>query len=364
MPKIVVNLDSTELPHGRSDRFEIERDGRSIGRLFFETKGPSKLPMLTHFNSAAVTLVNYGMATGNPIHFKGTVSRRLLENLEEYQCAWTRWVKKYRKVEITADDETSEHLVPETEAAVCAFSGGVDATFAVWRHHFKKWGRFHKDVKTAVLVQGFDIDIGDNRGMELSLVGAERMLSGTGIEIFAVRTNMKGPWLLDWEMNFGAGVAAVLHLFSHAHSFGIIGGDEPYDQLVTPWGSNPITNHLLSSQRFMLMYDGGYSRSEKVAALAEWENARDNLRVCWQGEQMGENCGRCEKCLRTKLNFLAAGADIPKSFREGITVDDIRAITIRNDVVRMYYLDLLAMAQDRAVKEPWVAAVRDLLARA
>jgi hypothetical protein len=59
-------------------------------------------------------------------------------------------------------------------------------------------------------------------------------------------------------------------------------------------------------------HDGaGRSRTEKVAYLATWEQGMPLLRVCWEGRVPDGNCGRCEKCVRTRLNFHIAGVESP-----------------------------------------------------
>ena len=75
-----------------------------------------------------------------------------------------------------------------------------------------------------------------------------------------------------------------------------------------PWGSNPVTSPLLSSARMRMVQPGaGTTRTEKVRAIGGLDSVRSHIRVCWQGDQLGRNCGRCEKCVRSKVNFLAAG---------------------------------------------------------
>ena len=50
--------------------------------------------------------------------------------------------------------------------------------------------------------------------------------------------------------------------------YGLIGSSEPYDALVIPWGSSPITDYLLSGDRLSIVHDGaGFSRTDKVAEV-------------------------------------------------------------------------------------------------
>jgi hypothetical protein len=69
---------------------------------------------------------------------------------------------------------------------------------------------------------------------------------------------------------------------------------------------------MMSSDRFRIKMVGyGAGRTAKVAAIAAAGDLASHLRVCWEGPVTGGNCGHCEKCVRTKLNFLAAGAQPP-----------------------------------------------------
>jgi hypothetical protein len=44
-----------------------------------------------------------------------------------------------------------------------------------------------------------------------------------------------------------------------------------------------------------------------VLAIAEDPVAHVTLRVCWLNPDQSNNCGRCEKCLRTMTSLAAAG---------------------------------------------------------
>ncbi len=52
--------------------------------------------------------------------------------------------------------------------------------------------------------------------------------------------------------------------------------------------------------------------------------------MCWEGVDQGRNCGVCEKCIRTKLNFLAAGIESPECFQEPLAIEDVHSLRVRN----------------------------------
>ena len=90
----------------------------------------------------------------------------------------------------------------------------------------------------------------------------------TGARLCIVRTNSKELRLQKWEDSCGAQLAACLHLFSADFSHALIGGSDAYDELWLPWGTNPVTDHLLSGGRMAIVHDGAaFCRTDKIAFL-------------------------------------------------------------------------------------------------
>ena len=89
------------------------------------------------------------------------------------------------------------------------------------------------------------------------------------------------------------------------------------------------------------------NRTEKVAWLSQHaEECTDNLRVCWQGPELDRNCGFCEKCIRTKLNFWASGNAIPAAFPGTLTPETVASIKIDSLTKRRELESLYFYAQD------------------
>ena len=105
-------------------------------------------------------------------------------------------------------------------------------------------------------------------------------------------------------------------------------------------------------------HDGcGRSRNDKINAVAGWPVAADNLRVCWRNSDPSQNCGICEKCIRTALGFLANGHAIPKSLRADISVADILGCPTDNKVQRDRFRQLRDLAVRNGVTGAWVDAI-------
>jgi hypothetical protein len=291
-------------------RVEGDRHRITLGDavLWYEFSEP---PTTASAATAAVAALPYAMNTADALHIDGEVGPELLGNLEEYCDYWTMWRPDiFRRIPITAESVTASEA--PSRAAVAAYSGGVDSTYQLVINATAAHGNRTVPIVAAILIGGFDIPVGDATGMARVAARARAIVDGFDIPVVTVRTNWR-EFNPHWEMTFGAGVTSVLHHFREHAGIGLIAADEPYTMEVRPWGSNSTTNHLLGGDNFRVRTDGlGVTRTEKCAVIGQYEVVRKHLRVCWAGPVPDENCGCCEKCVRTKLNFVAAGiGEIP-----------------------------------------------------
>jgi hypothetical protein len=300
------------------------------------------------------------MQEGIPLTVHGSASERLLVNLEELQDIWAKWLPgTYNKFDVDVDG-----FVPAVPAAnghrsaITAFSGGVDAGFCVAQHLGNALHHARADLQSALLIQGLDVPLSEPETFERTRHRAEAQLQGTGLDVLSVRSNFKELGQ-KWEYSFGLAVAACLMLFEDRYEIGLIGSSEPYDALVLPWGSSPVTDHLYSSGGFEVRHEGaGYSRTEKVGALLSHPQLVEHLRVCWAGDQMDRNCGECEKCVRTMLNFRVFTDETPTCFPNEVTPQLIRSITFKNTAQRGELQSILDEATKRNVDEWWTRELK------
>ncbi len=76
--------------------------------------------------------------------------------------------------------------------------------------------------------------------------------------------------------------------------------------------------------------------------MINWPEATDNLRVCARPGRHEYNCGRCEKCLRTRLELLVSGCESSAAFGETrFDPDFLEGIEIGNDYQAACYADIL-----------------------
>jgi hypothetical protein len=164
---------------------------------------------------------------------------------------------------------------------------------------------------------------------------SQKALDDVGVKLIPVKTNFRNISKVDWIHSFSCALVAALGNYKMTAGTVLIGSNEPYNSLVMAVGSSPITDHLLSSDDLTVIHDGAsHSRTEKVQEIQMWKAGMENLRVCWDGELKDRNCGVCEKCLRTKLNFLALKAPIPSSFPKSDIYSDLKGVVLSNDAVR------------------------------
>lgn len=293
------------------------------------------------------------------LHIHGSVSTSLLRNLEEFQSVWIccrpTW---YMPVNITADIESNEVVSQSRDPSILAFSGGADSCFTAWRHHRGQCGRSRCDIQAAVMVHGFDIGLDEPEVFQNAFKKARRITESIGVDLLPVATNLTQ---LDahWGDSHGAAVVSCLTLVGKRFGSGLIAGSSPYNEPIFPWGSSPVTDWMLGSDRFRIIHDGAaYIRREKMRAIANWPEAMRNLRVCWEGARHDRNCGICEKCIRTVLSFRVMDLPVPPCFEE--LPDNARIASLTGlHAETLYPLeDILEYAAANGVRQDWVGVLK------
>ncbi len=357
MKQIVIEPSEIEITrHHQIRRCLIKRYNNdkliNQSELWFKFSKSIPLPEDADCESYLLGVIMDAMAENRDIIIKGQVSKQLLSNLVEYQSAWHKWLPHiYSCINITVDTIKNDNV--SADGAICAFSGGVDATFSVWRHTRKLCSHRSQEIKLCAIVHGFDIPLNDETAFENARKTAEKTLDDIHVKLEPITTNYRQISKASWEHACACALASALCNFKTVTGTGIIGSSEPYDSLVIPWGSSPITDHLLSSSAFNIIHDGaGYNRTEKIKEISSWSTGVNHLRVCWQGDLKDKNCGQCEKCVRTKFNFLAAGEPVPACFPDSNITEDLSKISLVSEVALAEWRQLYKYAQTNNIELP------------
>jgi len=303
------------------------------------------------------------MQTPADLQVHGTVSPSLLRNLEEFQAIWHTWLPdRYQLVEILAESE-QEAEPAAGSPAIMTFSGGVDSSFTAWRHRTGQAGRQTQDLQAGVILHGFDIPLKSEKAFDHAYERAHIMLDSLGMQTIPMANNLRGLGG-DYADCTAAILASCLSLLQKRFSVGLIADSAPYQILVFPWslpyGSNPLTDRLLSSKAFAILDDGaGYYRFDKAQALSGWPEAMSNLRVCLGRDPQARvrNCCKCEKCIRNLLIFRVLGLGLPAFFEHDVSDRQILRMSYTSPARFANYSRILDEAHRRGIRASWVRAL-------
>jgi hypothetical protein len=177
-----------------------------------------------------------------------------------------------------------------------------------------------------------------------------RLGERAGFQVLPVRSNLRHfqpSYEFSHDVGFGAGMIAVAHAFRRRltevgfASTGDVTGEIPH-------ASHPLLDHLHSSGAVATrMEEPRVTRFAKARAVAAWEDALPALQVCLLHECLPSeraNCGRCEKCLRTTLEFIALGAleratSLP---RRDLVPDDLATVRFATPTQHRFALETVA----------------------
>lgn len=326
--------------------------------LWWHLTGPAHaLPAAPErHDMAASALIFVAMRARSDLHIEGPVSRSLLRNLRQFSLIWSSWRPDlYAAIQVTADAEITGPFRSNHRAGrgVCAYSGGVDGTATFWRHYTGAAGIDRKRLHCAVLIHGFDLPLDNPAAFDTAFRTASSVIEPLEVPLVQVASNWRRDICTEWEMEFSCGVLSCLRQFETEADALLMGSGEDYNHLVFPWGSNPLTDRLFASDELAIVYDGGeMTRTAKVASFADWKEGYNALRVCWQGEVTGRNCGVCEKCLRTKLNALACGLELPRSLAGRPSLAKVAKILVRNPAQLVLLREIMETADAAQLKDP------------
>ncbi|MFL5821480.1 MAG: hypothetical protein ACJ76S_12440 [Solirubrobacteraceae bacterium] len=291
----------------------------------------------------------WAMRHGDDVTVDGPVSPRLLANVDTVIAIFNSlFPAERRRVAVSAESGSPP---PPSELTGCYFTRGADSWYAVL-------SALEDDPQTPGLTHlVFSPDFVSSLNSpelirektEATRLAAQR----TGMAFVEVATNLKH--------DFGGA-----QLVSTALALG-------FRRMLVPSGAmhgeivrattHPVLDHRFSTERTEIVHYGDAARVDKVARIARSQDALDTLRVCHYDGVRDDNCGRCEKCVRTMLELHVVGAldrasTLPRSLDPTVVADVRRKLGRRHQWVHVLHL-LRDTPRDREL----AAAIRLVLAR-
>lgn len=233
---------------------------------------------------------------------------------------------------------------------VALFSGGVDAVFTALANRELE--------PTLLCVHGADVFFGPNNPWPhvegqvrefASKVGLNaefaRSTFRTSVHYGVLDPLLKGFGVKDnwWHaLQFGLSLSAIalpLAFRLRADHVLLASDYSNKDSQINRSGSDTaLVQEMRAGGILVRCHDFNVSRQQKVAFICDFAKTHGieiPLRVCWKSTS-GENCGACEKCLRTQFAILACGHEPEKfGFLGNPDIHGLAAQRIRSGEIQM-----------------------------
>lgn len=335
---------------------KVDIPGFGTQELWFEVEGEGASFLSTRGDAFAAAVLPVASAMGETLEVRGAVSPRLAWGLRQLLGVYRFWYPE--------SSQPIELVFPRLEEAPrrgayagCGFSGGVDSLYTMLRYLPRNQRTAELALTHLVMIDGFDLDDQDDgRWFEALKKVYGPLAEAEGLRLMTVRTNLSKLRELGIAMRWMPWVGALLAAPALALSDGLgryaIGSTGNHGDFFR-YGTTPLTDPLYSTDTLQIIHDGAdATRSEKLEAIAGWAAAWDRLRVCrtWRAASVDvergvvQNCGECEKCIRTMTGLAALGKlDRFKTFRRPLRRWRI-ALAFEPHVAHPFALDNLRAA--------------------
>lgn len=328
----------------RLSGFRVEREGECVramadmswedadredAALFFEVGERHAEGMVANPHAFLLAVVVPALRFGERrIAVDGPVCPVLLEGLGTAISLLTAWHFPTRTwvPTIEVSGRRPALLQRGDERAGVFFSGGIDS-YASVRANMLAYPEDHPyRHREGVLVFGLEqtdpmrfADVASTLGRAAEALSMTFVTLATNIYSLYREDDERAGFAFWYLMYEGTALAAIAHSLTHRlTSMSISSTLSPHASIGSPRtlersGSHLMLDHCYSSGDMRFHHAGaGLSRLQKTALVAELAVAPGHLRVCNQFRQYQAgalNCGKCSKCLMTKLAFAALGED-------------------------------------------------------
>ncbi|TKA96434.1 hypothetical protein FAZ78_11460 [Cereibacter changlensis] len=330
-------------------RVEVEQSGNRVtvlaGKqtLSYEVEGVT-LPELSDFSFAGWAMLPWAMLTGEDLEIDGPVDAGAMANINKFSRAWELWQPdRFRMVKASGVGTSSITL--DREDAFVFYSGGLDSTDMLLQR-----GRC-KSRMAAVTVHGFDYA----PSAAAQFDGLRQMMAPLLEELNYKHIVLRVSEMQGGDHSWALQLAGAAFLLSGLYREGFFASDYTWEQdmISFPWGLNHVTNRYLSGRNFSLSPQcEERTRVEKAEVVGRHPVAIKATSFCKRRDTRPHNCGRCSKCMRTKLMFEATLGRQPDIFLDAsFDAGLVRRIDLSSKNERAFFIDLYQAARDRGTIE-------------
>ena len=332
---------------GVACKVHFENGARETHDIFAVTEQPHELTADSNGFLLGAFLPAW-TARERRIKIEAPVCPLLSANLAIAASLFRGWFKDLPAV--PAIEASREYRSAGTRVGVF-FSGGVDS-LAMVRSLTSLRPAGHPDRPTGAAVVDYQHVGGIERGetdarFARSKAVSQEICSQIGLKVIPIRSNFcqLNTSMAFWMYRYhGAFLASMAHFLSHEFRLFHITYTRSGDPIRTTMGiACPSGSALFEStsvdctSRRRALEAGEGATARRLAPGAE-----PYVRVHVE-QRPGRNCGRCEKCVRTKLQLLACGhlAEAEAFDEHDVRAADIQSIEIRTDYARVSYAEAL-----------------------
>ncbi len=277
------------------------------------------------------------------------VSEQLLNATQDLQKIFHCWNPAFRKIRVTCRTAAKRVL---NDGVASFYSRGVDSNYTFLANRER--------ITHLISMRGFDFVVEDGWFADPLLDTMAAFAKEQGKGHVRVASNIRKLYYpntrLGWNCSVGSALAAVG--LALGFPLTLIASGHTYSEL-TPTGTHALTDPMWSTEATRFVYDAAeVSRSQKVRAIAADPGILSNLWVCW--EQPGTNCGRCSKCVRTRIALHLLGIRSP-AFPGELVPEQVRKLSVTNSGDLLYFFDNMNLAKEagnRAMQKALAHCIR------
>lgn len=232
-----------------SARVEFENPGiQTPNTLWFRFPQSYQDYITDHADGFVVGLLPSAMRLGENMEVEGDMSPRLAHGIQEYQQVQKAWWPEQSKIIDMHYSNLDERIkTGKKHATGCAFSGGVDSFYSLWKHMPGNETIPEYRITHCLLINGFDKDVDlDNTGYfqrikrfyepMINELSFSLLVSCTNLQKFRLAT----IGLLDLHHSFGAAITASALVLGNLFARFYLPGSHTYeyDRLIPEGGAS------------------------------------------------------------------------------------------------------------------------------